>query len=196
MAGMQVLQQYPLTWIASRCNLKTRFSKHENPVTGLIRHIWKSRFRTEDVSLTWLQGNPSKPSGLLHHHAAAHRAQHTIAQRVSGSKSMTSEKWLCSVGEKDPIQRSPEIKLKWIDLPYFAKTGPKPFQMFWIISFCTIFAHLLGAPKHGVKRSVFRFTIVPPQPQNTFGHVLYLIHRASLLGPPKAGHDAGSGVLL
>lgn len=29
------------------------------------------------------------------------------------------------------------------------------------------------------------FTIVPPQPQNTFGHVLYLIHRASLLGPPK-----------
>lgn len=28
------------------------------------------------------------------------------------------------------------------------------------------------------------FTIVPPQPQNTFGHVLYLIHRASLLGPP------------
>jgi len=29
------------------------------------------------------------------------------------------------------------------------------------------------------------YTIVPPQPQNTFGHVLYLIHRASLLGPPK-----------
>jgi len=29
------------------------------------------------------------------------------------------------------------------------------------------------------------FTIVPPQPQNTFGHVLYLIHRAALLGPPK-----------
>lgn len=32
------------------------------------------------------------------------------------------------------------------------------------------------------------FTIVPPQPQNTFGHVLYLIHRASLLGPPKVFH--------
>ncbi|CAJ1408183.1 unnamed protein product [Effrenium voratum] len=29
------------------------------------------------------------------------------------------------------------------------------------------------------------FSIVPPQPQNTFGHVLYLIHRASLMGPPK-----------
>jgi len=29
------------------------------------------------------------------------------------------------------------------------------------------------------------FTIVPPQPQNTFGHVMYLIHRAALLGPPK-----------
>lgn len=29
------------------------------------------------------------------------------------------------------------------------------------------------------------FTIVPAQPQNTFGHVLYLIHRAVLLGPPK-----------
>mmetsp|Transcript_23333 Transcript_23333/g.59574 ORF Transcript_23333/g.59574 Transcript_23333/m.59574 type:complete len:1536 (-) Transcript_23333:72-4679(-) len=29
------------------------------------------------------------------------------------------------------------------------------------------------------------FTIVPPQPQNTFGHVLYLIHRAALLGPPQ-----------
>jgi len=29
------------------------------------------------------------------------------------------------------------------------------------------------------------FTIVPPQPQNTFGHVLYLIHRAALLGTPK-----------
>lgn len=28
------------------------------------------------------------------------------------------------------------------------------------------------------------FTIVPPQPQNTFGHVLYLIHRAALLGTP------------
>mmetsp|Transcript_104630 Transcript_104630/g.197075 ORF Transcript_104630/g.197075 Transcript_104630/m.197075 type:complete len:1537 (-) Transcript_104630:70-4680(-) len=29
------------------------------------------------------------------------------------------------------------------------------------------------------------FTIVPPQPQNTFSHVLYLIHRAALLGPPR-----------
>lgn len=29
------------------------------------------------------------------------------------------------------------------------------------------------------------FTIVPPQPQNTFGHVCYLIHRAALLGPPR-----------
>lgn len=29
------------------------------------------------------------------------------------------------------------------------------------------------------------FTIVPPKPQNTFGHVLYLIHRAALLGPPR-----------
>eukprot|EP00927_Polykrikos_kofoidii_P026521 TRINITY_DN23591_c0_g1_i1.p1 TRINITY_DN23591_c0_g1~~TRINITY_DN23591_c0_g1_i1.p1 ORF type:complete len:1577 (+),score=347.68 TRINITY_DN23591_c0_g1_i1:82-4731(+) len=29
------------------------------------------------------------------------------------------------------------------------------------------------------------FTIVPPQPQNTFSHVLYCIHRAALLGPPK-----------
>merc|ERR1719238_1462229 len=28
-------------------------------------------------------------------------------------------------------------------------------------------------------------TIVPPQPQNTFSHVLYLIHRAALMGPPK-----------
>lgn len=28
------------------------------------------------------------------------------------------------------------------------------------------------------------FTIVPPQPQNTFSHVLYLIHRAAILGPP------------
>lgn len=27
-------------------------------------------------------------------------------------------------------------------------------------------------------------TIVPPQPQNTFSHVLYLIHRAALMGPP------------
>ncbi|CAE7291623.1 CFAP61 [Symbiodinium sp. CCMP2456] len=29
------------------------------------------------------------------------------------------------------------------------------------------------------------FSIVPPQPQNTFGHVLFLIHRAALLGPPQ-----------
>jgi hypothetical protein len=28
-------------------------------------------------------------------------------------------------------------------------------------------------------------TIVPPQAQNTFSHVLYLIHRAALLGPPR-----------
>jgi len=28
-------------------------------------------------------------------------------------------------------------------------------------------------------------TIVPPQPQNTFSHVLYLIHRAALMGPPR-----------
>eukprot|EP00931_Biecheleriopsis_adriatica_P091341 TRINITY_DN65224_c0_g1_i1.p1 TRINITY_DN65224_c0_g1~~TRINITY_DN65224_c0_g1_i1.p1 ORF type:complete len:1519 (+),score=374.86 TRINITY_DN65224_c0_g1_i1:69-4625(+) len=32
------------------------------------------------------------------------------------------------------------------------------------------------------------FTIVPPKPQNTFGHVLYLIHRAALLGPPKVSY--------
>lgn len=34
------------------------------------------------------------------------------------------------------------------------------------------------------------FTIVPPQPQNTFSHVLYLIHRAALLGPPKVRYFA------
>eukprot|EP00928_Gymnodinium_smaydae_P086928 TRINITY_DN71311_c0_g1_i1.p1 TRINITY_DN71311_c0_g1~~TRINITY_DN71311_c0_g1_i1.p1 ORF type:complete len:1571 (+),score=434.65 TRINITY_DN71311_c0_g1_i1:635-4714(+) len=32
------------------------------------------------------------------------------------------------------------------------------------------------------------FTIVPPQAQNTFSHVLYLIHRAALLGPPRVRH--------
>mmetsp|Transcript_34298 Transcript_34298/g.80184 ORF Transcript_34298/g.80184 Transcript_34298/m.80184 type:complete len:1541 (+) Transcript_34298:74-4696(+) len=29
------------------------------------------------------------------------------------------------------------------------------------------------------------FTIIPPQPQNTFSHVLYLIHRAAIMGPPR-----------
>jgi len=29
------------------------------------------------------------------------------------------------------------------------------------------------------------FTIIPAQPQNTFSHVLYLIHRASIMGPPR-----------
>eukprot|EP00929_Paragymnodinium_shiwhaense_P013279 TRINITY_DN121142_c0_g1_i1.p1 TRINITY_DN121142_c0_g1~~TRINITY_DN121142_c0_g1_i1.p1 ORF type:complete len:1535 (-),score=494.46 TRINITY_DN121142_c0_g1_i1:571-5175(-) len=34
------------------------------------------------------------------------------------------------------------------------------------------------------------FTIVPAQPQNTFSHVLYLIHRAALLGAPQVRHLA------
>jgi hypothetical protein len=35
-------------------------------------------------------------------------------------------------------------------------------------------------------------TIVPPQPQNTFSHVLYLIHRAALLGPPRVRYMAAA----
>jgi hypothetical protein len=42
------------------------------------------------------------------------------------------------------------------------------------------------------------FTIVPPQPQNTFSHVVYLIHRAALLSPPKvrAVHKRDLGGLV
>jgi len=38
------------------------------------------------------------------------------------------------------------------------------------------------------------FTIVSPQPQNTFSHVLYLIHRAALLQPPKVRYLASGDV--
>lgn len=63
--------------------------------------------------------------------------------------------------------------------------------------FCYMISSIMGVTVSlRVGPPAARFTIVPPQPQNTFGHVLYLIHRASLLGPPKVGDDDGRWIWL